>query len=59
MFFECLFFYRTDILIYLFFQEAFDLESVTQSMKSFVEKVSSHEGAEFPWCVSGLVRASE
>ena len=26
----------------------FDLEKVTDKMKSFVNKVSSHEGAEFP-----------
>ena len=26
----------------------FDLSSVSESMKNFVETVSSHEGAEFP-----------
>lgn len=30
-------------------EEEFDLNQVTNSMKSFVDKVSSHEGAEFPW----------
>ena len=30
-------------------QAPFDLGSVTHSMKSFVDKISSHEGAEFPW----------
>ncbi|KAK3740698.1 hypothetical protein QZH41_019057, partial [Actinostola sp. cb2023] len=29
-------------------EDEFNLESVTQTMKSFVQKVSSHEGAEFP-----------
>ncbi len=28
--------------------DTFDLSNVAESMKSFVEKVSSHEGAEFP-----------
>ena len=28
--------------------DGFDLEKVTDKMKSFVDKVSSHEGAEFP-----------
>ncbi|XP_070581124.1 protein ecdysoneless homolog [Ptychodera flava] len=27
----------------------FDSESITSGMKDFVNKVSSHEGAEFPW----------
>ena len=26
----------------------FDLSSVSEGVKSFIEKVSSHEGAEFP-----------
>ena len=26
-----------------------DLQSMVYGMKSFVEKVSSHEGAEMPW----------
>lgn len=29
-------------------QDAFNLEKVSENMKMFVEKVSSHEGAEFP-----------
>lgn len=26
-----------------------DLQSMVYGMKSFVDKISSHEGAEFPW----------
>ena len=29
--------------------EDLDLQSMVYGMKSFVEKVSSHKGAEFPW----------
>lgn len=29
-------------------QDAFNLQKVSESMKTFVEKISSHEGAEFP-----------
>lgn len=29
--------------------EELDLQSMVYGMKSFVDKVSSHEGAEFPW----------
>ncbi len=28
--------------------DSFDLSSVSEGVKAFVEKVSSHEGAEFP-----------
>lgn len=27
-----------------------ELEAMVSSMKMFMGKVSSHEGAEFPWC---------
>ncbi|XP_067828549.1 protein ecdysoneless homolog isoform X2 [Heptranchias perlo] len=30
-------------------EEDYDLSDVTKSMKAFVSKVSSHEGAELPW----------
>ncbi|KFO82206.1 Protein SGT1, partial [Cuculus canorus] len=30
-------------------QEKYDLEAVAESMKAFVSKVSTHEGAEMPW----------
>ena len=29
--------------------EDMDLQSMVYGMKSFVEKISSHEGAELPW----------
>ena len=29
--------------------EELDLQSMVHGMKSFVDKISSHEGAEFPW----------
>jgi hypothetical protein len=29
--------------------EEVDLQSMVYGMKSFVDKISSHEGAEFPW----------
>ncbi|NXI40543.1 ECD protein, partial [Galbula dea] len=29
--------------------EKYDLEALTESMKAFVSKVSTHEGAEMPW----------
>ena len=29
--------------------EELDLQSMVYGMKSFVDKISSHEGAEFPW----------
>lgn len=29
--------------------EELDLQSMVYGMKSFVEKISSHQGAEFPW----------
>lgn len=36
-------------LFLLYFQEkSVDLDSVTRTFKSFVDKVSSYEGAEFP-----------
>lgn len=28
-----------------------DLQSMVYGMKSFVDKISSHEGAEFPWYI--------
>ncbi len=31
-----------------------DLQSLLFGMRSFVDKVSSHEGAEFPWYVGTL-----
>ncbi|NXH94335.1 ECD protein, partial [Pachycephala philippinensis] len=30
-------------------EQKYDLETVAESMKAFVSKVSSHEGAEMPW----------
>ncbi|XP_050832471.1 protein ecdysoneless homolog [Serinus canaria] len=30
-------------------EEKYDLETVAESMKAFVSKVSTHEGAEMPW----------
>lgn len=36
-------------------QDAFNLEKVSESMKMFVEKISSHEGAEFPKWASELL----
>ncbi|KAM6306375.1 protein ecdysoneless homolog [Aegotheles albertisi] len=30
-------------------QQEYDLETVAESMKAFVSKVSTHEGAEMPW----------
>ncbi|XP_053927273.1 protein ecdysoneless homolog [Cuculus canorus] len=30
-------------------QQKYDLEAVAESMKAFVSKVSTHEGAEMPW----------
>uniref|UniRef100_A0A4W3GL82 Ecdysoneless homolog (Drosophila) n=1 Tax=Callorhinchus milii TaxID=7868 RepID=A0A4W3GL82_CALMI len=30
-------------------EERYDLQEVTESMKAFVSKVSTHEGAELPW----------
>ncbi|NXA47931.1 ECD protein, partial [Nothocercus julius] len=30
-------------------EQKYDLEAVVESMKAFVSKVSSHEGAEMPW----------
>ena len=30
-------------------EDDLDLQSMVYGMKSFVEKVSSHKGAEFPW----------
>ncbi|NWV89231.1 ECD protein, partial [Machaerirhynchus nigripectus] len=30
-------------------EQRYDLETVAESMKAFVSKVSSHEGAEMPW----------
>ncbi|KAM6266022.1 protein ecdysoneless homolog [Porphyrio hochstetteri] len=30
-------------------EQKYDLEAVAQSMKAFVSKVSTHEGAEMPW----------
>ena len=29
--------------------EELDLQSMVYGMKSFIDKISSHEGAEFPW----------
>ena len=31
--------------------EELDLQSMVYGMKSFVDKISSHEGAEFPWYI--------
>ncbi|XP_042192819.1 protein ecdysoneless homolog isoform X1 [Callorhinchus milii] len=33
-------------------EECYDLQEVTESMKAFVSKVSTHEGAELPWSSS-------
>ena len=30
-------------------EQKYDLEAVAESMKAFVSKVSTHEGAEMPW----------
>lgn len=30
-------------------EQKYDLETVAESMKAFVSKVSTHEGAEVPW----------
>lgn len=30
-------------------EQKYDLETVAESMKAFVSKVSTHEGAEMPW----------
>ena len=30
-------------------REELDLQSMVYGVKSFVDKISSHEGAEFPW----------
>lgn len=30
-------------------EEKYNLEAVAESMKAFVSKVSTHEGAEVPW----------
>ena len=41
--------------LYVFLQEAggeLDLEDMAFGMSSFVNKVSSHTGAEFPWLVT-------
>ncbi len=31
--------------------EELDLQSMVYGVKSFVDKISSHEGAEFPWYI--------
>ena len=39
----------SQVYVFLYSQEtSVDLDSVTRSLKSFVDKVSSYEGAEFP-----------
>ncbi|MBN3285446.1 ECD protein, partial [Polyodon spathula] len=34
-------------------EESYSLSAVTHSMKAFINKVSTHEGAELPWSSSG------
>lgn len=35
--------------------EELDLQSMVYGMKSFVDKISSHEGAEFPWYNNSII----